>query len=58
MTNFEKIKAMSETEMAEFLNALDAGSISLSGDCRHCDASGDPPQECIDCVLVWLRDEA
>lgn len=51
MTNYEKIKAMSVEEMAEFIPDWSFKACKISHDYIECD------NECEKCVKEWLESE-
>lgn len=48
MTNGDRIRRMSDEELAERINEIDC-CVIVSGHCRH--------KECIECVKIWLKEK-
>lgn len=57
MTNYEKIKAMTTTELAKFIEAVMDGKVEIwHGFCEVC--SGRLENACWTCTKQWLESEA
>ena len=53
MTNFEKIKNMTEEEMAAFLT--EAGEEHCEFPCEYCSHYGECERGCTDAIATWLK---
>jgi hypothetical protein len=55
ITNYDRIRAMSDEELAEFIGKVTAGGYGICAP-GHYDCSG--KESCAPCWLDWLRQEA